>query len=262
VRRMIAAVKSAGNNFSTNLFLADAALEPLAAAGRVVSAQAEGAAVFLLREPRFDRLCYAAADPSLLMAPLAEASAGAGRAIVADLVGKREALAPIVDRFVEAGYGRRTTLLRLQRTSSPVVSGDTDVGIASEAEAPQILAAMETHFDEYSDRIPPLEQIRAAAAAGTILAARDGKRLAGFYYYDRTGLTTEARFWLVLPEYRDNPLIGSRLLRRYLQITADCRRAVLWVHESNRQILRMYARHGYTPDGIVDIVLVRPSASA
>jgi RimJ/RimL family protein N-acetyltransferase len=256
---MLAAAKVVGKPFLTNFFLSDAAVEPQVRAGEVEAFEAEGAAILLRREARFDRLYYAAAGEDCLKNALSEVAAEAERDIVVDVVGREDAIAPVVERFRESGFEKHDALVRLQRTTPREIGADApdpEVETGRPDDAPEILAALANNFDAYSDQIPSLSEIRDAAAAGTIALVRAEGRIAALYYYDRAGLTCQARYWLVLPEFRSRRALGDKVLRRFLAACADAKRCILWVHQENRPVLAVYRWYGFAADGLVDTILI------
>jgi GNAT superfamily N-acetyltransferase len=259
LRRMIGSAKAHGGTFSTNLFLTDAALEPAARAGTLLASESPGAVIFLSQGPLFGRLYYAAAGSDYLVAALHRLKLPQTGAFVVDLIGRRSKIAPWVSAFEEAGFSRYSTLIRLQRLFSqrpPTTDRDHNVETAQEQDAESIQTALAVNFDPYADQLPPLEEIGQAATRGTILLIRDAGRIAALLYYDRRGITTAFRYWLVLPDYRTQGF-SDMLIRRYFQDCAGCRRSVLWVHESNSRAILIDKWYGYRPDSIVDVVLIK-----
>jgi hypothetical protein len=260
IRHMIAVAKAAGKGFATNFFLTDPAIERLIATGSLLAWESEGAVIFRRQESAFDRLYYAAADEHCLAEGLAKVPASEERTVVTDVVGRRDTLTPILDLFSKAGYTHHATLVRLFQTVSGGITAenrDSGIELAQDQDAADILSALASTFDEYSDQLPSIDEIGRAIAAGTILVARDAGRVAALYYHDRLGITSAGRYWLVLPEYRGQRLLGDKVLRRYFQDSAACKRRIVWVHESNRPVLTIYQWYGYTLDSIVDRVLVK-----
>ena len=259
LRHMIGMARAPSSGFGTNLFLTDAATERLASTGSLFAREFEGAVIVLRREPCFDRLYYAAADLGRLESALAQLDLTAGGVLVSDLVGRKDEVAPWAAAFTNAGFSNSTTILRMQRAQAgqaPAADTDSGVEVARAGDAEQIHAALLANFDVYIDQLPPLEETREAAASGTILLLRDGSRMAALLYYDRAGLSTRFRYWLVLPEYRTKGY-GDRLIRRYFHDCAECRRFLLWVHESNSRAIPIYRWYGYKADSIVDVVFIK-----
>ena len=141
-------------------------------------------------------------------------------------------------------------------SSSLRLASDSGIEVARAEDAEEIHAALLANFDVYIDQVQPLEETREAAALGTILLVRDGERIAALLYYDRAGLSTRFRYWFVLPEYRTEGY-GDRLIRRYFHDCAECRRFILWVHESNSRAIPIYRWYGYKADSIVDVVFIK-----
>ena len=259
VRRMIGAVKTDAREFGTNFFLPDAAIELAIRAGSFFALEAAGVAFFLEREPLFDRVYYSAADTRCLAGGLSRLGMPDSGALVTDIVGRPEDTAPWVQPFEAAGFSPYTRFLRMQRIFSgtlPQAGPDPEIEVARESDAQAILDAIGENFDAYAEHIPTIQEIRTAASLGTILLARDAGRVAAILYYDHSGLTSMLRYWLVLPEYRSLGL-GDKLMRRYFQDCAGCRRSVLWVRETNRRAVPIYRWYGYQPDSTVDTILIK-----
>jgi len=260
LRSFISSAKAAASgNFGTNLFLTDASLEPLVQAGRLSAFQSKGAAIFRKKEKLFDRLYFAAADPAALATALFSLASPESGVLVASLVGRRSDIEPWINQFQSAGFRVHATLLRMCRILPKAVSlknPDPAVEASTERDTAAVLELLEASFDPYADQIPEVDEIAQAAAQGRILVARDAERIAALLYYDRFGLTTWSRYWLILPEYRTQGL-NFKLMERYFQECAGCRRAILWVHESNQRAALIYKWYGYRPDAIVDIVLIK-----
>jgi GNAT superfamily N-acetyltransferase len=259
IRRIIGAVKTEARDFGTNFFLPDAVIEPSIRAGHFFVLEAAGAALALLREARFDRVYYSAAGASCLAGCLSRLSMPDSGALVTDIVGRPEDSARWVQQFEAAGFSPYTRFLRMQRIFSgtlPQAGLDPEVEVAQASDAQPVLDAIAENFDPYAEHFPAIEEIRQALSLGTILLARDAGRVAAMLYYDRSGLTSMLRYWLVLPAYRRHGL-GDKLMRRYFQDCAGCRRFILWVQETNQRAVPIYRWYGYQPDSTVDTILIK-----
>lgn len=259
VRRMIGAVKADARGFGTNFFLQDDVIEPAIRLGNFFALESAGVALFVKREPLLGRVYYSAADTTSLAQGLSRLNTPESGVLVTDIVGRPEDTAPWVEEFTKAGYSWYTRFLRMQRIAAgtpPSADPEPQVELAQEADAQAILEVIAENFDPYAEHIPAIEEFRQAVSLRTILLARDGRRVAGLLYFDRSGLTSMLRYWLVLPEYRRHGL-GDTLMRRYFRDCPACRRFVLWVHESNHRALAIYRWYGYQPDSIVDAILIK-----
>ncbi|MGA2328506.1 MAG: GNAT family N-acetyltransferase [Bryobacteraceae bacterium] len=259
VRRMIDIVKTAARGFGTNFFLPDGAIEPALRAGDFEALEAAGVVLFLKREAGFVRVYYCAADTSALADGLARLNLPESGVLVADIIGRPDDTAPWEEQFAAAGFSRYSRYLRMQRIFSGnphPVAPNPEVEVAQESDAEAILDAITATFDAYADHIPGIEEIRRAASLGTILLGRDAGRLAAVLYYDRCGVTSLLRYWLVLPDHPRSSL-GDKLMGRYFQECAGCRRSVLWVQETNQRAIAIYRWYGYKPDSTVDAILIQ-----
>jgi hypothetical protein len=267
-RQMISRAKATGSGFGTNLFLADSVLDGLVSTGKLFAQESEGAVIFLRRETSYDRVYYAVAHLSCLAVALSRLTSG--NVLASSLVGRKDEVAPWAAEYASAGFSHTTTLLRAQlaqtgQAPAEGVEADSGIEVARIEDAEEIHAALLANFDVYEDQIPSLEEIREAAASGTILLVREEDRIAALHYYIRTGLTSRSRYWLVLPEYRTrgtNKTIarstyGYRLFRRYLNDCLGCRRSIVWVNERNSRARQIYSWYGYKEDSIVDMVMIK-----
>ncbi len=259
IRQMLGDVKARGGEFATNFFLQDSAVEGTIRSGRLFAKEGDSAVHVLKRESEFDRLYYGAANPGRLGLALSRFDFSESAVVVVDVVGREGATAPWIGQFISMGFSRRAGFLRMQRmfTVQPF-SRDTDseVEVAHESDAEAIHEAIAAEFDAYSEHIPPVEEIRNAISLGTILLVRDAGRLAALLHYDRAGLTTVFRYWIVRPEYRHTGA-GDKLIRRYFRDCADCRRSLLWVKDTNRRAIPIYRWYGFAPDSMTDVVLTK-----
>jgi len=96
-------------------------------------------------------------------------------------------------------------------------------------------------------RLPPL---RVADIGSRIAGA-----LAGLLLFERRGVTSTVRHWLVDAAVRHRG-VGGALMRRYFEGQRGVRRFLLWVAFDNEDAIRKYRHYGYAPDGLIDIVLV------
>lgn len=258
VRSRIGEAKAVPGAFGSNLYLADDALEALIAREGLYVVSTPGAVVFRSAGELLDRIYYAAASPDALRSALAALPAPDANRYVVDLLGRAETNAPWRECFAAAGFARYGGFLRMQRPIPPgmaAVEINPVIEDAREDDAPAIAALLQEHFDLYAEHLPDVAHLRRAAADGTVLVVRDGERLAAYFIYDRSGLTTNFRYWSVLPEYRSLGY-GDLLMKRYFQKCADCRRSLLWVRDTNTPAIRIYRWYGYKPDLTIDEVFV------
>jgi GNAT superfamily N-acetyltransferase len=79
--------------------------------------------------------------------------------------------------------------------------------------------------------------------------------LAAMLFFETQGFTSTVRYWVVSDKFQSRGF-GSALMRHYFTLQSAVRRFILWVTIDNENALQKYRHYGYTPDGLVDHVLV------
>ncbi len=251
-----------GTGFLTNLFLTDAVLSGQAAAGRLYGMAAEGVNYFVLESGEFHRLYFAANSLERLQATLPELSLAGVEDCITDLLGRPEEVDRMVPAFLSAGFSVYTQFQRMTRVPSAteaLTGGDEGVRYAGAGEAAAVYEIIKAHFDARAEHIPSWEEISAAIGRQSVVIADGRGETAAVLFYDRTGVSTVLRYWLVLPPFRRQGY-GDKVLRRYFADCAGCRRFMLWVQCSNNPAIRHYTHYGYRPDGVLDRILRRQTA--
>ena len=252
-----------GAGFTTNLFLSDALMGEHAASGRLYGIAADGINYFVLDSGDFHRLYFAASALECLQMTLSELPLAGVEDCVTDLIGAPDAVDKMVCTFLAAGftvYTQFQRMTRVPRSTEPVSGGDEGVRYAAADEAPTVYGMIKAHFDARAEHIPSADEISAAIDRHAVLIADCRGEPAAMLFYDRTGVSTVLRYWLVMPPFRRQGY-GDKVLRRYFADCAGCRRFMLWVQCSNNQALRHYTHYGYGPDGAIDRILRRQTAA-
>lgn len=249
---------AAGATGITNLY--HGAAGDLAQSETIDFIETPGALLLLKDEGGFDRLYFSAQSPGDLTNALARASFWRRRS-VCDLVGPVDAMDPVCAALSEAGFRSYQDFRRMSLWDVPPVQPDAregfEVQLADAAQASAIHRLLSAHFDALSEHLPSLQEVGEAVASQGVLMATLHGDLSGMLVHSRTGLTTTLRFLLVLPDYR-NQGISATLLARYFHLSASCRRFLLWVRNGNEPAIRLYLRHRYRFDQLMDKVLWRP----
>jgi ribosomal protein S18 acetylase RimI-like enzyme len=116
---------------------------------------------------------------------------------------------------------------------------------------------LESAFDRYADQLPRAYEIEGAIAARQIMAIKCDGVLAALLYFETQGFTSTVRYWVVAEGFRSKRF-GAALMRHYFASQAAVRRFILWVTADNENAVQKYRHYGYSPDGLVDHVLVNP----
>jgi GNAT superfamily N-acetyltransferase len=253
----LARLRSGGSKGVTNLY--PGAASEMAQTGNFELIEARGSLLFLKHDRDFDRLYFSAESATALSQAL-DVLPASHRECVCDVIGTVPELAPTCAALSGCGFSiyqefQRMSLLR-GHPSEQRDSCDTEIQIVEAAQSSEIHRLLSTHFDARSEHIPTLPQVMEIVDSRSVLLAKQKGVSAGILLHSKTGLTTTLRFLLVLPCFR-NMGISSKLLIRYFEASASCKRFLLWVRAGNEPAIRLYLRHEYRPDGIIDQVLWR-----
>lgn len=254
-------------HFCTNFFPVEPVLRLWIQQGELTARSEAGCAFFLRRDRDFLHLYFAAPEPAALDHGLAALPPLRAERVVVDLIGRQEAIRPLVVVFGDAGFRSYRRLVRLARSAGPLPAAPPrdppppPVVQPDPAEAGRVLALIEQFFDRYSDQLPSLDQVRAALGAHQILAVKVAGELAALLFYETQGLTSILRYWLVAKPHESRGF-GSLLLREYLGSQTAVRRFLLWVAAQNERAMGKYLQYGYAADGLEDEVMVNEMIAA
>lgn len=248
--------KAGAAAFCTNFFPVESKLQGWIDRAELSAEWHPGAAFFFRNDRDFQHFYFCAADGKALEQGMA-ASPGlkAGR-VVTDLVGNESSLNHLLPAVERAGFRGYTRLQRLARIGRPEIrNGEPSNFPAGHADGSALLELIERSFDRYGEQIPTLYELETAIDNHQVLVARHGGELAGLLFFETQGLASSVRFWAVSERFRDRR-VGSALMQHYFQIHGSVRRFTLWVNASNENAITKYRHYGYTPDGLMDHVLV------
>jgi hypothetical protein len=254
--------KQRATAFCTNFFPVPARLEAWIGRRELQLCVGEGAALFLRKDRDFWRLYFSAGNFAALQARLRELAALRQDPVVIDLIGQEAPLRELGEVVSAAGFRPYSRLVRLARPSQPLAETAREGGpgrpeFAVREDAAAVLALLEESFDRYADQLPALYEIEMALANKQILAVKHEGRLAALVHFETQGFTSTVRFWVVGGAFKAHGF-GSSVIREYFNQHPGVRRFVLWVAAANTVAVDRYRHYGYTPDGLVDQVMVNP----
>jgi GNAT superfamily N-acetyltransferase len=250
--------KAGAPAFCTNFFPVQPKMQAWIDHDELYSEHREGAAFFLKKDRDFWHFYFCAPSVLALERQLATAPAMNRERLVVDLVGNEPALAELLGIFDSNGFRRYSRLLRLARvgqTTIPAAIDQEHVVFADKADAPAIQDLLEDSFDRYADQLPMSYELEAALAARQVLAIKREQAIGAALFFETQGLTSTVRYWVVAQPFRSQSF-GSRLIRHYFAAQNGVRRFILWVTANNDNAVQKYQHYGYSPDGLVDHVLV------
>jgi ribosomal protein S18 acetylase RimI-like enzyme len=263
VLEAIQKVKAGATAFCTNFFPVQSKLENWVAHRELSFQSFEGVTFFFRKDRDFAHLYFCAANPVAFGQQLPQLLASTTDKLSTDLVGPEASLSELLRLTEQAGFSRYSRLVRLARVASvaslPPAQLSSSIAIAADADAPAILELIEGSFDRYADQLPTSYEIDAAIAARQIFVIKQNSDLAALLLFETHGLTSTIRYWLVASQFNSRGF-GSALIRHYFSSQSAVRRFILWVAATNDNALQKYRHYGYTPDGLVDHVLLNEPA--
>jgi ribosomal protein S18 acetylase RimI-like enzyme len=176
-----------------------------------------------------------------------------------DLIGNEASLAILLQVMESCGFRRYARLLRLVRSSPPIqpvlAVSEFVIDRADAADCESLMELLNVSFDRFADQLPTFYEIQALVEKRQVLVFKNEKTLAAALVFETQGFTSTIRFWVVAEAFRAHGF-GSGLIRHYFVSHPTVRRFILWVTAQNKNALQKYQHYGYSPDGLVDHVLV------
>jgi GNAT superfamily N-acetyltransferase len=246
----------------TNLFLSAEVLAELEGAGQLTVLEHPGVVYLLKIEPGFTRLYFCSSGLEPMQRTLASVAAPGPGGLIVDLVGSQPDLEPLCAPFLESGFADYKRFIRMSRAAAAPLPAPwpgpppAEPRRATPTDGAGVYHHLWENFDSRAEHLPSLAEVERAAGLGTVLLAERGTAIGALLWYDRVGLTTTLRYWLVLSNFRRMGL-GDVLLRSYLAEAAECRRFLLWVESDNSPAQRHYCYYGYRPDGVSDRIMMK-----
>ena len=172
-----------------------------------------------------------------------------------DVVGRGVQCEPILKLFSMCAYYVATSLVRMNRkTETTEYSEDSTIVEATEEDVEVIYDFLHQYFNEKTEQIPYLEELKTYQRQRHILTCREDGKMAGFLIYEMNASTLYLRYWFTHPNYRDKK-VGSRLLRRFFEDGKDTKRQLFWVIRSNENAIKRYLHYGFKEEDMFDYVL-------
>jgi ribosomal protein S18 acetylase RimI-like enzyme len=251
--------KAGATGFCTNFFPTPAKLQAWVGHGELFG-EIIGRSSFLFRKDRdFHRFYFSAPSGHNLREDLSEVPELKSERLVADLVGNEASVSELLSLLQSAGFRPYRRLSRLIRSAQPGAAPDQSAGSqvawAEPADRDAILRLLNSSFNHYADQIPMPYEIDTAITAHQILTIKADGALGAILFFETQGFTSTVRYWVVSDKFQSRGF-GSALMRHYFTIHSAVRRFILWVTIDNENALQKYRHYGYTPDGLLDHVLV------
>ncbi len=172
---------------------------------------------------------------------------------------KNPTIVEVIQRDCVSRIG--TPIMILQRMSSTEIPrykefATSEVLAASKEDLNMIEDILMSNFDPQAERVPTSDQLETIVdnpLRGGIYLCKDGEKITGLMIYSLDKTTIHLRYWWTDPSYR-NKGIGSRLLNKFFQLGADCKRMILWVKTGNNEAIKRYEHYGFVPEKMFDLI--------
>ncbi len=179
---------------------------------------------------------------------------------ILDIVGKEAMCEPMVNALKAIHAHHDATLVRMNRISEDkellVIRGyqDKRVVYADETDAKLIEELLHANFDEKLEQLPLHKEITQMIAEKHILKCVVDGKMAGLLLFELNATTLYLRYWLTLPEFR-NQGIGGALLKRFFYEGRNTKRQILWVMQNNANAIARYEHYGFVKENMYDYIL-------
>ena len=161
---------------------------------------------------------------------------------------------PLVEKLKAMRGYNDATLVRMTRINGEGLMVNGECIYATRDDVSLIDELLHMHFDEQMEQLPLVEELeKMIAQKHILLSMREGK-VAGMLLFDLNATTLYLRYWLVLPEYR-NQGVGSELLRQFLWEGRETKRQILWVNQANENAIVRYEHYGFKKENMYDYII-------
>ena len=252
-------VKKLNAKFVTNFFLNENKITQWIE-NEVLFSIVKNNSVFIIRKHiEFYYLYYFSTDLSELFVELEDLKIPQNSDYVIDIVGKADDLHPILFGFQSQGYFHHETLKRMISMQKKLIEKSelpSEVSFATLADAHIVFDFLLQRLDKYSEQIPSIMELQIAIHNNNLLVAKINDEIAGLLYFEKIGLTSHLKEWLVNEKYQGRK-IGSGLIKTYFSLCENCNRFILWVKENNDSAIKKYEHYGYKMESLQDIIMVK-----
>jgi len=249
-------IKQAGGSFITNFFIDDTKLSAWIADKQFFYIEAAEGILFLRQDRNFYHIYYNTNSFDNLTALLSHHLPQ--KTFVTDIIGKTGDVDNIAALFSSAGFTTQTVLARYTRINkedSDFYKAENEVEIATAEYCDEITEMLQKNFDKYSEQVYSFSEVKKLVNDRKIIMIRDVSKIKGILIRTILPQSSVLNNFLVNPEFLGQK-IGSKLLKHYIFESKFTKRMWLWVIRDNEHAINMYQKHGYTRDGLVDVIMI------
>lgn len=217
-----------------------------------------GNTVFFFKEKtEFCHLFYCSSSTKALNDSLSQLKSIIGKTLlVADIIGKEGDIQSIVKIFKENGFYLYTTLNRMSRstTKDEYKNSSPNLVKAEISHTEAIFNLLNRYFDPFAEQLPSQDEINNWIKLNHLILIEEKDEILGFVIFDLIGVTSYLRYWFVHPQQR-NKKIGSTLLQEYFKSSAETKRQLFWVIQTNENAISRYLHYGFHPENLYDYIM-------
>ena len=256
VYSLIQEVKENNQKYITNLYIDQEKLDTWITERKFYYTKKEEGLLFFRQTPDFYYLYYSVG--SLEQLSVIINGDIPKEILVIDIIGKTEDTEHISTIFRQNGFIIHTCLeryTRINKESTEYYQLGNEITLAEESDGFSITEMMHGNFDKYAEQLYTLQDVLALIKEKKIIVIRDTNMIKGFLIRNILPQSSVLNNFLVNPENRGEK-IGSKLLKHYIFESKNTKRMWLWVLNDNEHAINLYKRHGYTSDGLIDLVMI------
>lgn len=256
IRNLIAGIRNMRKGFLTNFYLDEFKHNVWIQKGVFFYEQIGETLFFVKKSETFSNLFYNSTSIGSLSEDLMEfKTKNPQMVLIVDIVGRDNQCVPLVEAFQKLGFSQTTSLVRMSRaTEIQEYQPNSSIALAGSDDVAQIHELLHKYFDEKTEQIPYLDELKVYAQNGHVLVCHENDRLAGFVIYEMNATTLYLRYWFTHPDFRDKK-VGSRLLRRFFEEGKNTKRQLFWVVCSNENAIKRYCHYGFKEENMFDYVM-------
>lgn len=214
-------------------------------------------AFFFREKTEFNYLFYCSSSIETLNQSLTQLKSTLDNTLlVIDIIGKEPDIQLVVRTFMQNGFSFYTTLNRMSRNTTKDENKNPFLGLitAKISHTEAIYNLLNMYFDPLAEQLPSRDEINNWIKLNHLILIEEKGEILGFVIFDLIGVTSYLRYWFVHPQHR-NRKIGSILLKEYFTRSAETKRQLFWVIQTNENAINRYLHYGFNPENLHDYIL-------
>lgn len=248
-------MRRASREYCSNAYFTVPQLEQLLLE-KTVSVFAQEGLILLIEDEQELHRIYFFAENAASVAKIPALFPDSEKPVIADIVGREQQVRPTVEQLTNLGFAPYSKFVRMI-CREPILPSDKNaerVELAECTDIPAIECLLRETFDPLFAHLPACTELEAAVSRQEITVIREQAELAGFAFFEKSGLRQKVlRFFVVNPRYQGQN-IGGALLYHQFRNSLPGTSYLLWVGTYN-DAQSLYLKHNFQYDGLTDYIL-------